>query len=139
MTNQPHPDQRALAGSGENKNKKLFLFSKVLNDEYKFKCLYLKIQKEQTTKHFAACSMLTRSIVYKNVSLPSMTVSREEWKQKMEKDNMAHTIRNPNTHNNVGNMNGYPNTQPKRERFVDMCIVAGTMNPRVNEHWRDVR
>ena len=81
--------------------------------------------------------MLTRSIVYKNVSLPSMTVSREEWERK-EKDIMSKTIRNELTHRKVQSEgNGMPNIISKKDHFIEMGIIAGTMKPRVNEHWRN--
>jgi len=65
-----------------------------------------------------------------------MTVSREEWERK-EKD-MSHTIRNELTHRKVQSEgNGYPTTISKKDRYVEMGIIAGTMKPRVNEHWRN--
>jgi len=51
---------------------------------------------------------------------------------------MSNTIRNPNTRKSIeNNSNGFPNVQSKRERYVDMSIVQGTMLPRINEHWRN--
>jgi len=53
-----------------------------------------------------------------------------------EESKMSNTIRNPNTHHDCVNKNGMPNIVSKRDRYVEMGIIAGTMKPRVNEHWR---
>jgi len=66
-----------------------------------------------------------------------MTVSREEWERK-EKDIMSHTVRNELTHRKVQSEgNGYPNTISKKDRYVEMGIIAGTRTRKDVDCWRD--
>jgi len=54
-----------------------------------------------------------------------------------EESKMSNTIRNPNTHHDCVNKNGMPNIVSKRDRYVEMGIIAGTRTRKDAEAWRD--